>query len=161
MLGEERHFFRGPAAFGADGYGVGDSRTHVREFGSFDRLRAGGGTPGFAALQCGSEGGGLFGFAEEDTCRGVFLFEGLLEGDGVGDLGDVGAARLLGGFEGYTAPAFGTLESGLGQVFFGSAGEDWRDACDAEFSGLFDGPLHAVELEYGQKEMEGKAGVGG
>ena len=111
MLAEERHLFGAPAAFGADRYGVGDGRTRVRRSGPFDRLRAGCGTPGFVALQCGGEGGGLFGFAEEDSGGGVFRFEGLLEGDGVGDLGDVGAAGLLGGFEGDAAPALGALES--------------------------------------------------
>ncbi len=88
------------------------------------------------------------------------MFEGLFEGDGVGDLGDVGAAGLLGGFEGDAAPAFGALEGGLGEVLFGAAGEDGGDAGDAEFGGLFDGPLHVVELEDGEEEMEGKGGVG-
>ncbi len=45
VLGEEGDFFRGPAAFGAYGYGVGDGKTHVRESGPFDWLRAGCGAP--------------------------------------------------------------------------------------------------------------------
>jgi len=85
----------------------------------------------------------------------------LLEGCGVGYLGDVGAAGLLGGFEGDATPAFGSLERSLGEVFFGAAGEDGRDAGDAEFGGLLDGPLHVIELEDGEEEMEGKGGVGG
>ena len=51
----------------------------------------------------------MFGLAEEDADGRFFLFEGGFEGDGVGDLGDVGAAGLLAGFEGDTAPAFGAL----------------------------------------------------
>jgi hypothetical protein len=103
----------------------------------------------------------LFGFAEEDAGGGFFLFEGLLEGGGIGDLGDGGAAGLLGGFEGDAAPAFGALEGCLGQVFFGAAGEDGGDAGDAEFGGLFDGPLHVIELEDGEEEMEREGSVGG
>ncbi len=53
------------------------------------------------------------------------------------------------------------LSGGLGEVLFGAAGEDGGDAGDAEFGGLFDGPLHVVELEDGEEEMEGKGGVGG
>ena len=73
----------------------------------------------------------MFGFAEEDAGGEFSLFEGRLEGDGVGDFGDVGAAGLLGGFEGDAAPAFGSLEGGLGEVLFGAAGEDGCDAGDA------------------------------
>ena len=39
-------------------------------------------------------------------------------------------------------------------MLFGAAGEDGSDAGDAQFSGLFDGPLHVVELEDGEEEME-------
>jgi hypothetical protein len=53
MLREEGDFFRGPAAFGAYGDGVGDSRTHVRISGPFDKLRAGCGAPGLVVLQSG------------------------------------------------------------------------------------------------------------
>ena len=59
------------------------------------------------------------------------MFEGWFQGDGVGDVGDVGAAGLFCGFEGDAAPAFCSLESGLGEVFFGSASEDGGDAGDA------------------------------
>ena len=82
-------------------------------------------------MECCGQGEGLLGFAEEDAGGGGFFGEGLLEGDGVGDVGDVGAAGLLGGFEGDAAPAFGTLECGLGEVLFGAAGEDGSDAGDA------------------------------
>ena len=91
----------------------------------------------------------MFGFGEEDAGGAFFLFQGLLEWCGVGDLGDGGAAGLLGGFAGDATPAFGSLERGLGEMLFGSAGEDGGDAGDAEFGGLFDGPLHVVELEDG------------
>jgi len=36
-------------------------------------------------------------------------------------------------------------------VLLGAAGEDGRDAGDAEFCGLLDGPLEAVELEDGEQ----------
>jgi hypothetical protein len=143
VLGEEGHFFGGPAAFGA--YGEGG-------FGVLCEGLCGG--------EGGGEGGGLFGLAEEDAGGAFLLFEGGLEGGGIGDLGDVGAAGLLGGFEGDATPAFDAFGGGLGEVFFGAAGEDGGDAGDAEFGGLLDGPLHVVELEDGQEEMEGKGGVG-
>ncbi len=92
--------------------------------------------------------------------RSVAGEEGLLEGSGVGDLGDGGAAGLLGGFEGDAAPAVDTFGGGLGEVFFGAAGEDGGDAGDAEFGGFFDAPLEMVELEDGDEEMEGEGGVG-
>ncbi len=88
------------------------------------------------------------------------MFESWFERAGVGDFGDVGAAGLLAGFKGDTAPAFGTFCGGLGEVLFGAAGDDGRDARDAEFGGLFDGPLHVIELEDGEEEVEGKGGVG-
>jgi len=49
MLGKERYLFRGPAAFRADGDGVGDWMVCGR-FGD-------------GGFESGSEGGGLFGFA--------------------------------------------------------------------------------------------------
>jgi len=45
-------------------------------------------------------------------------------------------------------------------MFFGAAGEDGRDFGDAQLGGLFDGPLHVVELEDGEEEMEREGGVG-
>ena len=143
VLGEEGHLFGGPSAFGADGEGgVGLLR---RELCAGEGFR---------------DGGGLFGFAEEDAGRALLLFQGLLERGWVGDLGDGGAAGLLGGFEGYAAPAFDAFGGCLAEVLFGAAGEDGSDAGDAEFSGLFDGPLHVIELEDGKEEMEGKGSVG-
>jgi hypothetical protein len=163
VLGEEGDLFGGPAAFGADGDGVGDGMRHVR--------KSGGGASGLidCLITCGSfrvfeglgEGGGLFGFTEQDAGGGLFLLEGLLESDGIGDLGDIGAAGLLRGFESDAAPALGSLGGGLGEMFFGATGEDRRDAGDTELGGLFDGPLHVVELEDGEEEMERKGGVGG
>ena len=102
----------------------------------------------------------MLGFAEEDAGGAGFAVEGGFELDGVGDLGDVGAAGLLGSFEGDAAPALGSLWSGEGEVFFGAAGEDGGDAGYAEFGGFFDGPLEVVELEDGEEEVEGKGGVG-
>jgi hypothetical protein len=102
----------------------------------------------------------LFGLAQEDAGRGFFLFEGLLEWERVGDVGNVGAAGLLGGFEGDATPAFGSLEGGVAEMLFGAAGEDGGDAGDAELGGLFDGPLHGIELEDAEEEMEGKSGAG-
>jgi hypothetical protein len=67
---------------------------------------------------------------------------------------------LLGGFEGDAAPAFGAFGGGEGEMLFGAAGEDGRDAGDAEFGGLFDGPLEVVELEDGEEQMDGQGGVG-
>ena len=145
-LEEEGHFFGGPTAFGAYGEGVGDS--------------VGGFVADVCVFEGGGEGGGLFGLAQEDSGRGFLLFEGGFELSGVGDFGDVGAAGLLGGFEGDAAPAFYTFRGGLGEVLFGAAGEDGGDASDAELGGLLDGPLHVVELEDGEEEMQGKGGVG-
>ncbi len=90
----------------------------------------------------------------------MLLFEGWLEVGGVGDPGDVGAARLLTGFKSDAAPAFGAFEGGLGQVFFCAAGEHGCDAGDAQLGGLFDGPLHVIELEDGEEEREGESCVG-
>ena len=146
MLGEERHLFRGPSAFGA--YCEGDVLAY-----QLRRLLP-------RDFQGGGKGGGLLGFAEQDARGGVFLFEGWLQGGGVGDFRDIGAAGLLGGFQSDAAPAFGALEGGLGEVFFGAAGEDGCDAGDAKLGGLFDGPLHVVELEDGEEEVEGEGRVG-
>ncbi len=82
-------------------------------------------------LQGRGERGALFGLAEENAGRRFFLLKSLLKGDGVGDLGDVGAAGLLGGFEGDAAPAVYALCGGLGEVLFGAAGEDGSDPGDA------------------------------
>ena len=45
-------------------------------------------------------------------------------------------------------------------MLLGAAGEDGRDAGDAEFGGFFDGPLEAVELEDGEQEVDGEGRVG-
>ena len=160
MLGEEGDLFGGPAAFGAYGYGVGDSRTDLQRPGRGApavgdgrrvyippfaiRLRRMGHPVGWAwskdfliacarlgAFEGVGEGEALFGFAEEDAGGGGFVFQGWLEGGGVGDLGDGGAAGLLAGFEGDAAPAFYSFSGGLGEMFFGAAGEDGSDAGDA------------------------------
>ena len=55
------------------------------------------------------------------------LVRGLFESEGIGDFGDGCSAGLFAGFEGYAAPSFGALEGGLGQMFFGAAGEDGGD----------------------------------
>ncbi len=135
--GEKGHFVGSPAAFGADGQG------ELRGLG--EGLR---------------EGEGLLGFAEEDAEGGLLLLESQLERSWVGDLGDGGAAGLLGGFVGDAAPAFDALGGGLGQVLFGAAGEDWRDAGDAEFGSFFDGPLEVVEFEDGEQQMNGQGRIG-
>jgi hypothetical protein len=88
------------------------------------------------------------------------LFESLLEWERVGDFRYVGAAGLLGGFEDDATPAFGSFEGCVAEMLFGAAGEDGSDATDAEFGGLFDGPLHGIELEDAEEEMEGKSGAG-
>ena len=79
-------------------------------------------------LQRCREGEGLLGFGEEDAGGAIFLIEGEFEGGGVGDLGDVGAAGLLCGFEGDAAPAFDPFGGGEGEVLLGAAGEDGGDA---------------------------------
>ena len=53
------------------------------------------------------------------------------------------------------------FSGGLGEMLFGAASEDGCDAGDAELGGLFDGPLHVVELEDGEEEMEREGRVGG
>src|ERR1019366_1704430 len=108
--------------------------------------------------QCGGEGEGLLGFAEEDAEGGGFAGEGGGERGGVGDLGDVGAAGLLGGLQGDAAPAGYSLFGGEGEVFLGAAGEDGGDTGDAELGGLLDGPLEAIELEDGEQEVDGGGG---
>ncbi len=45
-------------------------------------------------------------------------------------------------------------------MFFGAAGEDGGDAGYAQLGGFFNGPLHVVELEDGEEEMERQGGVG-
>ena len=45
-------------------------------------------------------------------------------------------------------------------MLFGAAGEDGRDAGDAEFRGFFKGPLEVIELEDGEVEVERERGVG-
>ena len=99
-------------------------------------------------------------FAEEDAEGCGFAGECGGERGGIGDFGDVGAAGLLGGFEGDAAPAFGSLGGGEGEVLLGAAGEDGRDAGDAQFGGLFDGPLEVVELEDGEEKVDGEGCVG-
>ena len=49
---------------------------------------------------------------------------------------------------------------GEGEVLLGAAGKDGRDAGDAEFGGLLDGPLEAVELEDGEQKVDGEGRVG-
>ena len=136
--GEEGHLVGGPAAFGADG----------------ERGVAG------LLIEGGEEWGLLLGFAEEDAGGSGLAFEGELKGGRGGDLWDVGAAGLLGGFEGDAAPALDALLGGLGEVLLGAAGENGGDAGDAEFGRLFDGPLEVIELEDGEKEMDWEGGVG-
>ena len=110
--------------------------------------------------QCGCEGEGLFGLAEEDAEGGGFAGEGGGERGGIGDFGDIGAAGLLGAFEGDAAPAFGALGGGEGEVLLGAAGKDGRDSGDAQFGGFLDGPLEAVELEDGEEKVDGEGCVG-
>src|SRR5206468_3517795 len=69
---------------------------------------------GRVGAQCPGERDGLLGFAEEDAERCRFGGEGGGELRRAGDLGDVAAAGLLGGFEGYAAPAFEALGGGGG-----------------------------------------------
>ena len=49
---------------------------------------------------------------------------------------------------------------GEGEVLLGAAGEDGRDAGDAELGGLLDGPLEVIELEDGEQQMDGEGCVG-
>ncbi len=55
----------------------------------------------------------------------VSLFEGWLEGCGVGDFGDVGAAGLFAGFEGDAAPAFCSFGGRIGRGVFRCGGRGW------------------------------------
>jgi hypothetical protein len=45
-------------------------------------------------------------------------------------------------------------------MLFGATGEDRRYASYAQFGCLFDSPLHVIELEDGEEEVEGKGSVG-
>ncbi len=78
--------------------------------------------------------GGLFGLAEQNAVGAGFGGEGGTERGGIGDLGDGDAAGLLGALEGDAPPAFGSFGCGEGEVLFGAAGEDGREAGDAELS---------------------------
>jgi len=102
----------------------------------------------------------LFSLAEEDAAGGGLAGESGGEWGGIGDFGDIGAAGLLGGLECDATPAFGTFGGGEGEVLFRAAGEDGRDAGDAEFGGLLYGPLEAVELEDGEQKVDGEGCVG-
>ena len=110
--------------------------------------------------QRSGQGEGLFGFAEQDAEGRGFGGDGGGERRGIGDFGDVGAAGLLGGFERDTSPAFDAFGGGEGEVLLRAAGEDGRDAGDAEFGGLFDSPFEVVELEDREQQMDGQCGVG-
>ncbi len=166
VLGEERHFFWGPAAFGTDGEGeiggvLGWWSVYIPPIAV--RLRWMG-HPASCRLQVGrreggGEGEGLLGFAEEDARGRGLAGEGGGEWGGREDFGDVGAAGLLGAFERDATPAFGALGSGEGEVLLGAAGEDGSDARDAEFGGFFDGPLEAIELEDGEQKVDGEGCV--
>src|ERR1035437_8927368 len=78
---------------------------------------------GLKSSEGGGEGEGLLGFAEEDARGGGFAGQGGGEWGGVENIGDVGAAGLLGGFEGDATPAFGTFGRGEGEMLLGAAGE--------------------------------------
>ena len=137
--GEQGHFVLRPAAFGADGEG------------------------GFCTLVCGEYGGEgvfFFGLGEKDLVARGCLFECEFEGERVVDGGDIGAARLLRGFVRDATPTFNTLHGRLREMLLGASCEDGCDALDAEFGGLLDGPLVAIEFEDGEQEMEGQSGVG-
>ena len=136
--GEEVHLIGRPSAFRADGQG----KIKERHFG-----------------ERGGDAGGLRGFGEQDPRGAGFVLESGLEWRWVFDGGDGRAAGLLRGLEGDATPSFGALWGGLGKVLFCPAGVDGGDAGYAQFRGLFDGPLHVVELEDGEQEMQGKCDV--
>lgn len=142
LLGEELKFFGGPAAFGAD----------CESDLCFSCL--------FGGAKGGLERSRLFDLAQEDARGSGLGGEGGMQGGGIGDRRDGGAAGLLGGFEGDASPAICAFGGGEGEVLFRAAGEDGGDAIDAELSSLFDGPLEVIEFEDGEQEMEGKYGVG-
>lgn len=110
--------------------------------------------------QCGGEGEGLFGFAEKDAGAGEFVADSVGEWDGVQDLRDIGAAGLLGGLERNATPTVCALGRGEGEVLLCAVGEDGCDACDAELSGLLDGPLEVIEFEDGKQKVDGQGCVG-
>ena len=92
VMGEETDLFGGPAAFGADGEGVGITLFPCLRWETWS-------TRGIPCLRCETwgtqglgEGEGLFGFAEQDAGGGGLGFERELERDGVGDLRDRGSA---------------------------------------------------------------------
>ncbi len=135
VSGEEGHLFGSPAAFGT--YGEGGVRHTLS--------RCGG------ALKAAVRVSGLFGLARAGCGWGWSRLRGRARGVGSAISGMVGAAGLLGGFEGDAAPAFGTFGRGEGEMFFRAAGEDGRDPCYTELGGFFDGPLEVIELEDGEQ----------
>jgi len=137
--GEELHLVGGPAAFGADGKGDGFV---------------------WRCVECGGYGVVLFGFGEEKFCGCGDESQCGGERLWVVDGGDVGAAGLLGGLECDATPAVYTFGSGEGEMLFGAASEDGRDARGTELGGFFDGPLEVIELEDGEEKMDGECGVG-
>jgi hypothetical protein len=57
-------------------------------------------------------------------------------------------------------PALGALLRGLGQVLLRPPRDHRRNRGNAQFGGLLDGPLHAIELVDGHHQRNGQRGIG-
>ena len=128
-----------PAAFGTDqqGDGIGALRG---DFGEQGRGR---------------------GFVQEVAVPGCAVREALVEAHGGQDFRDAYAARLLAAFARDALPAFAAFARGVEEALFAARGGHRKDAVDAEFGGLFDDPLEAVELDDAGAEGDGDGRQGG
>ncbi len=79
---------------------------------------------------------------------------------GLGDLREIAAAGLLGGFKAEAAPALDAFAGCLGQMFFRPLCQNGHDAARAKLDRFLDGPLHAVEFEDAEEQCDGERGCG-
>jgi hypothetical protein len=88
--------------------------------------------------------------------------EAALEANGWQDIGHGDAARLLAAFASDAHPAFAAFDRGFEETLFTARGVHRKDSMDAEFGGLFDNPLEAVELNQrgAESDDDGRGGRG-
>ena len=76
--------------------------------------------------------------------------------DGLADLRQMRAARLLAGVEGYSPPSLQALVRGAFEAVFAARGDERNDFCDAQLGGFFDDPLEAIEFDQGRAEHQSR-----
>jgi len=144
MIGEELHFVGGPSAFGANG------QSDVAEGCGWIR----------GMLECRGERVVLLGFGEQELDRRGDFGERLLEREWVVDLREIAAARLLCGLKDDATPAFDTFGGGEREMFFSASRKDRCDARGAKLGEFFETPLIVIELDDGEKKVNGKRSFG-